>query len=186
MRQAISENNLPFRISSRGGWLTDDALQSQPIRGQSGLFTRLAFFQGIKAIVYMSSCKLVMAISRNNCFKMRPTRLSTLFCTIPGDYRIPKQMFPTGVANASVVAPHHGIVRGTRTQNFCSWNAAWNAYKCSTLGRSLNLLTEVFLVRIGESLFTFVCFCSTRLSFSNQPAEKKVMNIESGLHILSE
>jgi len=37
--------------------------------------------------------------------------------------------------NASIVAPHHGIVRGTRAQTFCSWNAAWNAYKCTSLGK---------------------------------------------------
>ena len=37
-------------------------------------------------------------------------------------------------------------------------------------------------VPIGESLFTIFCLISTRLSFPNQSAEIKVLNIESALH----
>lgn len=35
--------------------------------------------------------------------------------------------------NISEVGPNKGIVRGTRDQSRCSWDADWNAYKCSSI-----------------------------------------------------
>lgn len=67
-----------------------------------------------------------------------------VFRTTSGDYRMPRALLtsPEGSRlNASVVAPRHGIVRGTHAQNFCSWNAAWNGYKCSKLGKKGRHLT---------------------------------------------
>lgn len=55
-----------------------------------------------------------------------------------GDYRIPKAMLTTkdgSRLNVSMLAPHHGIVRGSRDQSVCHWNTEWNAYICKTIGK---------------------------------------------------
>ena len=87
-----------------------------------------------------------------------------------GDYRIPKEALTTfdGTRlSISVVAPHKGIVRGTRNHSICSWYADWNAYKCNSddyrmlVIESLDADTEtrrlspVALIANGEDNLTF-------------------------------
>ena len=58
-----------------------------------------------------------------------------LFFFTTGDYRIPKAALTRvdgSRLNISVVAPHKGIIRGTRDHSICSWYADWNAYKCNS------------------------------------------------------
>lgn len=59
-------------------------------------------------------------------------------CFVIGDYRIPKAMLTDNDGsklNVSLFAPHHGIVRGSRQQSFCNWNADWNAYTCTSISK---------------------------------------------------
>ncbi len=53
-----------------------------------------------------------------------------------GDYRIPSTMLANkdgSKIDASTKFPHKGIVRGTKTESSCTWNANYDAYKCSGL-----------------------------------------------------
>lgn len=70
------------------------------------------------------------------CFESKQFTIYSFFKYDAGDYRIPKPAL-TAVdgarLNVSLVAPHKGIVRGTRDHSTCSWHAPWNAYKCNDL-----------------------------------------------------
>ena len=57
-------------------------------------------------------------------------------CFLPGNFRIPKTMLSNldGTRiDANSKYPHKGIVRGTRTKSFCSYEEDFGAYQCTGL-----------------------------------------------------
>ncbi|XP_048585401.1 fibrocystin-L isoform X2 [Nematostella vectensis] len=63
-----------------------------------------------------------------------------------GDYRIPTPMLtsPDGSKlDPAKLAPHHGIVRGTRTNSTCTWKAVWNAYQCHAIDYKMMVIESL-------------------------------------------
>ena len=63
-----------------------------------------------------------------------------------GNFRIPKAMLTRmdgSRIDAGVKYPYKGIVRGNRDQSNCTFNRAWNAYKCEDVNYKMLILESL-------------------------------------------